>query len=143
MTEVSSQPVTANHACVERLTNHSRNKSDEELIAVARTGGVVGLTTINRFFIRNTERPATIDDFIAHLDHIVETIGIDHVGLSSDSQMDGDHRYEVDYSDGPLCSYARWKHVAPKLHAIGYSREDLQKVLGLNFKRVYDQILDP
>jgi len=141
--DASSEPVTANHACVEKLTNHSRNKSDEELKAVAQTGGVVGLTTINRFFLINPSRPATLNDFVAHLDYMVETIGIDHVGLSSDSQMDGEHRYEVDYSDGTLCSYARWKHVAQKLKSMGYSREDLQKVLGLNFKRVYDQVLDP
>lgn len=139
----SCEPVTANHTCVEKLTNHNRNKSDEELKAVARTGGVVGLTTINRFFIRNPSRPASIDDFVAHIDYMVETIGIDHVGLSSDSQMNGEHRYEIDYSDRFLCSYARWKHVAQRLKFIGYSREDLQKILGLNFKRVYDQVFDP
>jgi membrane dipeptidase len=143
VTEASSDPVTANHANVERLTNNGRNKSDEELKAIAGTGGMVGVTTVNQFLIRNPARPATIDDFVAHIDYMVEKIGIDHVGISSDASLDGNHRYEVGYSDAFLCSSERWKHVARGLHKMGYSHEDLQKILGLNFKRIYDQVLDP
>lgn len=143
VTEASSDPVTANHANAERLTNHDRNKSDEELMAIAGTGGVVGVTNINRYLLKDSSAPATIDDFAAHIDYMVEKIGIDHVGISSDGSLDGGLRYEVDYSDPFLCSSERWKHVARRLHKIGYSRDDLQKILGLNFKRVYDQVLDP
>ncbi len=143
VTEASSAPVTANHANAERLTNNGRNKSDEELKAIAGTGGVVGITNINRYLIKDSSAPATVDDFVAHVDYIVEKIGIDHVGISSDGSLDGGLRYEVDYSDPFLCSSERWKHVARGLHKMGYSREDLQKILGLNFKRIYDQVLDP
>lgn len=143
VTEVSSNPVTANHANAERLTNNGRNKSDEELRAIAGTGGVVGVTNINRYLLKDSSAPATIDDFVAHIDYMVEKIGIDHVGISSDGSLDGGLRYEVDYSDPFLCSSERWKHVARRLHKTGYSLEDLQKILGLNFKRIYDQVLDP
>ncbi len=139
----SSAPITANHANAERLTPHSRNKSDEELKAIAATGGVVGVTNINRYLMRNTSRPATVDDFVAHLDYMVEKIGIDHVGISSDSWMDGSNVYDVDYSDPYLNSYDRWRHVVRKLGGRGYSDLDIQKILGLNFKRVYEVILDP
>ena len=139
----STAPVTANHANAERLTPHSRNKSDEELKAIAATGGVVGVTNINRYLMRDASRPATVDDFVAHLDYMVEKIGIDHVGISSDSNMDGSHRYEVDYADGPLSSFARWKHVAAKFRDRGYGDVDIQKILGLNFVRVYREVLDP
>ena len=143
VTEASSAPVTANHANAERLTNNGRNKSDEELRAIARTGGVVGITNINRYPFKDSSAPATVDDFAAHVDYMVEKIGIDHVGISSDGSLDGGLRYEVDYSDPFLCSSERWKHVARRLHKMGYSREDLQKILGLNFKRIYDQVLEP
>ncbi len=143
VTEASGDPVTANHANAERLTNNGRNKSDEELKAIARTGGVVGITNINRYLLMDSSRPATIDDFVAHVDYMVEKIGIDHVGISSDGSLDGGLRYEVDYSDPFLCSSERWKNVARRLHEMGYSRQDLQKILGLNFKRVYEQVLDP
>lgn len=141
--EISSVPVTANHANAERLSGHSRNKSDEELKAVAGTGGVVGVTPINRFILQNRSRPATIDDFVDHVDYIVQLIGIDHTGIASDCGMDGTQRYEVDFSDPYLNSYERWMHLARRLHKKGYSRESLQKILGLNFKRVYSRILDP
>ncbi len=143
VTDVSSQPVTANHANVWRLCRNSRNKSDEELKAIAATGGVIGVTPINRYFLQDSSRPATIDDFVAHIDYMVEKIGIDHIGVASDGYMDGTERYDVDFSDKYLNSPERWKHVARKLHTMGYSKVDLQKILGLNFKRIYDQVLDP
>ncbi len=141
--EATGQPLTANHANAIRLASHGRNKTDEELRAVAGTGGVVGLTTINRFLLRDPSRPTTIDDFADQVDYLVELIGIDHVGLASDGYMDGTQVYEVDFSDEYLNSYDRWRHVARRLRERGYSREDLQKILGLNFKRVFQQVLDP
>lgn len=141
--DVSSHPVTANHANVERLCRNKRNKSDEELKAIAATGGVVGVTPINRYLLQDSSRPATIDDFVAHIDYMVEKIGIDHVGVASDGYMDGTERYDVDFSDKYINSPERWKHVARKLHKMGYSKVDLQKIFGLNFKRIYDQVLDP
>jgi membrane dipeptidase len=143
VTDVSSHPVTANHANAWRLSRNSRNKSDEELKAIAATGGVVGATPINRYFLQDSSRPATIDDFVAHIDYMVEKIGIDHVGVGTDGYMDGTERYDVDFSDKYMNSPERWKHVARKLHKMGYSKVDLQKILGLNFKRIYDQVLDP
>lgn len=138
----SSHPITANHVNVEALTPHARNKSDDELKAIAATGGVIAATNINRYFIRDHRRPATIEDFVAHIDALVQRIGIDHVGISSDSYMDGSQRFDVDYSDQYMCSPQRWKHVARLLMARGYSAGDVKKVLGLNFKRVYEKVLD-
>jgi len=139
----SSQPITANHANVEALTPHVRNKSDEELKAIAATGGVVAATNINRYFLRDSRRPATIDDFVAHVDALVQRIGIDHVGISSDSYLDGSQRFDVDYSDHFMASAGRWKHVARRLADKGYSTGDLKKILGQNFRRVYERVLDP
>jgi membrane dipeptidase len=139
----SGAPVTANHANARWLTPHLRNKSDQELKAIAATGGVVGATGINRFLLRDPRRPATLEDFVTHVDYMVQLIGIDHVGLSSDSNVDGSHRYEVDYADLPLSEFARWRHVTGRLRDRGYGREDLQKILGHNFRRVYEKVLDP
>ncbi|MBX3278844.1 MAG: membrane dipeptidase [Acidobacteria bacterium] len=139
----SASPITANHANALALTDHRRNKTDEELKAIAATGGVVGVTNINRFFLRDPRRPGTIDDFVSHVEYVVEKIGIDHVGISSDSHIDGSHRYDCDYSDSLMVSFARWRHVARRLMDRGYKREHLQKILGLNFKRVYETVLDP
>jgi membrane dipeptidase len=139
----SEKPITANHANVDAITRHSRNKSDEEVKAVAATGGVVAATPINRYFLRDPRKPGTLEDFVAHVDVLVQRIGIDHVGISSDSYMDGSQRYDVDYSDIYLGSPDRWRHVARRLSRLGYTNDDLKKILGLNFKRVYEAVLDP
>jgi membrane dipeptidase len=143
VTEYADGPVTANHANARRLTDHRRNKTDEELRAIAATGGVVGLTIIGRFMLRDPSRPATIDDFIAHIDYMVNLIGIDHVGVASDSYLDGSQVFDVDFSDPYINSYDRWKHVAYRLRSMGYTDEDLEKILGLNFLRVYHEVLEP
>lgn len=139
----SSKPITANHVNVEALTPHARNKSDEELKAIAATKGVVAATNINRYFLSDPRRPATIDDFVAHVDALVQRIGIDHVGISSDSYLDGSQRFDIDYSDHFMASAGRWMRVARRLADRGYSNEDLKKILGQNFRRVYEMVLDP
>jgi membrane dipeptidase len=141
--ETSSAPITANHANAEALAPSGRNKSDEELKAIAQTGGVVGATTICRFLLKDSSKPATIDDLTAHIDYMVEKIGIDHVGVGSDSYLDGTQRYEVDFSDDLINSPDRWKHVARRLFSRGYALEDLKKIFGLNFKRIYTSVLEP
>jgi membrane dipeptidase len=141
--DASSFPITANHANVEALAPVIRNKSDEELKAIAETGGVIGITTVNRFLMSKHKKPATIDDFVAHIDYLVEKIGIDHVGVGSDSYMDGTQRYDVDFSDEYINSPERWKNAAQRLNEKGYQISDLRKIFGLNFKRVYNRVLDP
>ncbi|MBI4177872.1 membrane dipeptidase [bacterium] len=140
--ELSKYPVTANHANAEAVTEHQRNKSDEELKAVAATGGVVGAVTVGRFLRRGEDLMVGggIDDLIAHIDYMVDLIGIDHVGLASDCWLDGIQVYEYDTTDKYLNSYARWKHVVRRLREMGYSKENLKKLLGLNFLRVYQKV---
>ncbi len=141
--EHSAAPVTANHASAAGLTDHRRNKSDEELKAIAATGGLVGVTGIGRYILRDASRPATLDDFVAHVDYMVQMIGIDHVGISSDGYLDGTQVFDMDFSDRYINSYERWKHVAARLRSMGYSDVDLQKVLGLNLLRIYEEVMDP
>lgn len=139
----SAAPVTVNHANAKRLTDHRRNKTDEELKAIAATGGLVAVTAIGRYILRTPSRPATIDDLVAHIDYIVQLVGIDHVGISSDGYLDGSQVFDMDFSDRYLNSYERWKHIAARLRSMGYSDEDLQKLLGLNFVRVHEQVMEP
>lgn len=140
--ETTSQPITANHTSAAALTDHFRAKSDQELRAIAGTGGVIGVVTVGRF-IERPGRPRSIDDFVAHVDYMVELVGIDHVGVATDGWLSGAPAYETDRVDPLLNGMDRWKHVAQRLFDMGYSATDLQKLLGLNFKRVYQYVLDP
>ncbi len=135
-------PVMASHANAMALTPVSRNKSDTELMAIANSGGVIGVTPIAWMIDRDGDGKGNIDDFIAHVDYIVHLVGIDHVGVASDSVLDGWGVEDRHYADNYLASFDRWKIVARKLQdELGYTDLELKKLFGLNFKRIYDQIL--
>ncbi len=146
MTDV---PILANHANAKALTLAvrgpmllGRNKSDDELIAIAQTGGVIGVTTVAWMLDRDGDTKADIADFLAHVDYIVKLVGIDHVGISSDSRVDGWAVDDIHYADATLADPKRWFIVAQRLRRdFGYSDEMLHKIFGLNFKRVYEQVL--
>ena len=145
---ISTAPVLANHTNARTLTDSPRNKSDEELLAIAGTGGVIGITPIKWMISRSPDGEAGIDDFIAHLDYIVDLVGIDHVGIASDSSLNGWWKSSRHYADEDMAAVDRWKRVATKLikiedsHATRkYSDLDLQKILGLNFLRIFKQVL--
>ena len=145
---ISQAPIVATHACADGVTEHRRNKSDEELLAIAKTGGVIGATPIVWMLDRDGDGKAGIDDFVAHVDYMVDVAGIDHVGLGTDAILDGWERTSRHYADEHLAAMDRWKRVTHKLMQIQdpqgarkYSNEDLKKILGLNFLRVFKAVL--
>jgi len=147
--EMTDGPILANHANAKALTLAvrgpmllGRNKSNDELLAIAKTGGVIGVTTIAWMLDRDGDTKATMDDFLAHVDYIVKLVGIDHVGVSSDAKVDGWGVDDIHYSDAALASPNRWRILALRLRdEYQYSTTMLEKLLGLNFKRVYEQVM--
>lgn len=137
----SSQPITANHANAGALTAFRHNKSDEEIKAIAATGGVVAVANNARCLRRATDGSAGMADFVAHVDYIVQLVGVDHVGFSSDSWIDGEPTYRYDRTDVLLNNWERWSNVAAALREKGYSDGDVRKLLGLNLLRVYREVL--
>jgi membrane dipeptidase len=82
---VSSAPVVATHTAAERVYRHARGKSDEELVATAATGGVVGVVTLPDFL--GPGPGVTIEATLDHMDHMVRRIGWEHVGIGTDWPM--------------------------------------------------------
>lgn len=137
---LAKKPITANHCNGEAVCKTRRNKSDEELKAIADTGGVVGVMAINGNLVRTGK--ASADDFVRHVNHLAQTIGVDHVGIASDSYSDGRNKDERYQGDASLSSPERWLNVAGRLVEQDYGEQELAQVLGLNFRRVYQQVLD-
>lgn len=144
VTQVSSAPVVATHCSARALTKHQRAKHDDVLREIAATGGVIGVMNVAKMIQRESD-VVTVDDYVAHIDHMVQTVGIDHVGFASDCWLDGSGVDDKKFGklDNFLASPERWKHVVRRLQRLGYSRDALQKLMGLNFRRVFQQILDP
>ena len=80
--ELATKPVVASHSSAFGLREHHRNLTDEQLRAIAATGGVV---CVNFFagFLTGEEKP-TIDHLADHFEYVADVAGADHVGLGSD-----------------------------------------------------------
>ena len=140
---MSTKPILANHANAEALTPHDRNKTDEELMAIAATGGVIGVTPIRLFLDTDGDGVTGMDDMIAHIEYIASLVGIDHVGIATDTYVDGWEPSSHHYASADLAALDRWVRLTARLRARGWSEEDLAKLLGRNFLRVFREVLRP
>ncbi len=131
---LSRAPIIASHANAHALCPHPRNLTDEQLKAIAATNGVVG-ATFYRGFIAENAAQATSDRLLDHVDHLVSIMGIDHVGLGSD--FDG---FGGDPAPEGLEDVARLPNLTAKLQKRGYQPDDVRKILGGNFLRVFREV---
>ncbi len=83
---------------------------------------------------------ATINDFAAHVDYIVQAVVVDHVSLATDGYLDGSWTGGNASGDGRLDAPLRWQHIAEELQRRGYTLLDLEKLLGGNLLRVYQAV---
>ena len=128
--EISKLPIVCSHSSCRALCDHPRNLTDDQMRALAAKGGVMQITLYHGFLRSDGE--ATIEDAIAHLEHAIEVMGIDHVGLGTDFDGDGGIRGLADSSE--LLNFTR------RLMARGYADKDIQKIWGGNFLRVMTQV---
>lgn len=130
--EISRQPVIASHSNARRLCDHRRNLTDDQIRALARKGGVIGINFCPEFL---TDRgPATLQDVVRHIEYMIELAGPDHVGLGSD--FDG-----IPSTPSGLEDVSQLPRLTEALLAAGLGEETVQKVLGHNFLRVFREVL--
>lgn len=127
--ELSRVPIVCSHSSARALCDHPRNLTDDQMRALAAKGGVAQ-TTIYQGFLRQ-HGEATILDVMAHLEHAIEVMGIDHVGLGTDFDGDGGVR--------GLASSSDLLQFTIQLLARRFSEADIQKIWGGNFLRVMAQ----
>lgn len=128
---ITKNPIIASHSGVRALRDHFRNLYDDQIVAIARTGGVIGVVFYPQFL--SSSGNANINTVIAHIDYIVRLVGIDHVALGSDFDGISDTPIGLeDVSHLPDLTMALLKH--------GYSNAEVKKILGENFLRVLRQV---
>jgi len=150
--DLSPKPIAFTHSNCRALNNHPRLKTDEAIRKLAAKGGVMGITGV-RMFVKDKE-PTTIEDIVDHIDHVVKLVGIEHVGIGSDSDLMGyDHMPADQYKQlkaGYKASYAfrdkidtdgfdhprKVYDLTAALIRRGYSDSNIQAVLGGNFRRL-------
>ena len=127
--DISQKPVVCSHSSARALCDHPRNLTDDQMRALANKGGVAQTTLYPGFLVKQGE--ASILDALAHLEHAIDVMGIDHVGLGTDFDGDGGVRGLANASE--LTLFTR------QLLARRYSESDIQKIWGGNFLRVMQQ----
>ncbi len=126
--DLSEHPVIFSHGGVREFTEHDRAVTDEEIQAIASRGGVVGIWPHGRHI-------ETVELMVDYMEHVIEVAGIDHVGIGSD--LRGISAYSKGFD-----AEANFRAIAAELLNRGYSDEDVGKVMGENFFRVWQTVTD-
>ena len=128
--EISSQPIVCSHSNSKALCDVPRNLTDDQLKALAKKGGVAHITLYGGFLCKGGT--ASILNAIAHLEHAIDVMGIDHVGIGTDFDGDGTVCGMADASE--MINFTR------HLLARKYSERDIEKIWGGNWLRVMAQV---
>lgn len=155
--EVSSRPVLITHSnCRALVPGHPRCKTDEAIRAMARSGGVMGITGVRMFV--SLEEPTTVEHVIDHFDHVRDLVGVEHLGVGSDMDLYGydalaeamrasiragyddsyafRERIDIEGLDHPQ----RMFDLTEGLVRRGYTDAHIEGILGGNFMRVLGEI---
>ncbi len=158
--QLSQTPIVCSHSSARALCDHPRNLTDDQLRALAKAGGVAQVTLYHGFLVKdsvdfnpncqlstvncqlstvncqlstvNCQLEATILDAIDHLNHMVNIMGIEHVGIGTD--FDGDGGIRGCASASELINFTR------RLLRERYTEEQIQMIWGGNFLRIMKQV---
>jgi membrane dipeptidase len=120
---LSRHPIIFSHGGVREYTDHDRAVTDDQIRAIAENGGVVGIWPHGRHL-------STVAEMVDYMEHVIRIGGIDHVGIGSD--LRGISSYVKGFG-----GQANFHAIAIELLNRGYSEEDVGKVMGGNFFRVW------
>jgi membrane dipeptidase len=153
--EVSNQPVIFSHSSCRDLFDHERNVWDDQIVACARSGGVIGITGIGLFMSQKGD-DISADAIIAHIEHAIELVGAEHVGLGLDwvqntrktveiirantntfTDEAGSYDIEELYSAGPGVIV----EIADGLLQRNYSELEVRGIIGQNWVDLFESII--
>lgn len=155
--EISDQPVLITHSnCRSLVGNHPRCKTDDAIKKMARQGGVMGITAVRNFV--KADEPTTLEDYINHIQHVVNLTSIDHVGIGTDADLNGyddlpgpiyeslkagykssygfREKIDIEGMDHPQKMYDLCEGLLKR----GYGADNIKQIFGSNFKRVLSDI---
>ena len=160
--ELSEKPVACTHANAKSYFDVPRNKADDALKLLAEKGGVVGATCITTFL--RTRFKSTVDDYVEAIDHMVQLVGIDHVAIGTDYAQDQPEQFWIyigsqqgtkfpsTFNDGSTRPWERLiyptdlettdklPNLAVALMDRGYESDDVVKVIGGNWLRLFQEV---
>lgn len=145
--EAASGPVCCTHSNCRAIYHHFRTIDDDQIKALAQTGGVLGVNAIATM----VGKEPTLDRLVDHISHIADLVGIDHVGLGLDFVKDDGPLYPEDeifgVGENRLIPGFENEDDLPAITQClvrrGFGKDDILKVLGGNFLRLLRAVLKP
>lgn len=133
--ENTSQTIIATHSNCYKICNHQRNLKDNQIKAIAERNGIIGICFASPF-LRKSGR-ANVEDVVKHIEHITNLVGIDYVGLGSDFDgLDEENKMQ------DIKGIKDVKIIENSLKKIGCSQNNINKIMGQNWMRVLDKVLE-
>ena len=123
------------------MPHSARCKTDAAIRKLAASGGVMGVT-MERLFV-GTGNTVTIENVLGHIDHIAKLVGVEHVGLGTDVDLDGRDGALAPRKKNDLDGLQYSRKVFELTEGLirrKYSPADIQLILGGNFQRVLGEI---
>lgn len=154
--DASSAPIALTHANPRWFCDHPRNAPDDVLRAVAKDGGVVGVTTYPTFIGGPEVTAKAFCDMVARL---CDQIGVEHVAIGSDLSRGQDDDDLVELRNGrldpnpPSATWPPWQDwfqtaqdfpaLLSELHKVGFGDAEIDALAGRNWMKLYDRTFLP
>jgi membrane dipeptidase len=155
-------PVICSHTNMAGLIDNPRNISDRLAEAIAGTGGVIGLTAVNDFNARRrqdahikTTPQAPLSALLDQYDYAKRLVGADHVGMGNDFTENPTAHIdptlpqfppEMASDQSPIVYVKGFERITELPNLVnglaqrGWSSAEIDKVMGLNWLRVYERV---
>lgn len=131
----ATTPIIASHSNVRNVFYSMRNLTDEQIKAIAETGGVIGING-NGSFVSDDPEENNAKGLVKHVDYIANLVGIEHVGIGFDF-CDMFRDFHMDSLNGHHELYL----FIEELEKHGYNEKEINMILGENFLRIYKKVL--
>ena len=148
--DLTTKPLIVSHTNARKFYDVERNISDEQVKMIGERGGVIG---VNSVLVAPNQEKSTLDGYVDHIQHIVDLIGIDCVGIGFDF-------FEFIYRQWPeskkqwmaeklttphfipdLTNHSHARNLTRKLIERGFTDSDIEKTLRGNWLRILKEIL--
>jgi membrane dipeptidase len=148
--ENTTRPVIVSHTNARKYYDIERNISDEQIKAIGARGGVIG---VNSVLVSSKKEEATLNHYVDHIQHVIDLIGIDGVGIGfdffefiyrcwSDEERAAFHKKFPHVHFIPdLLHHGHARNVTAKLIEYGFSDEQIEKILFRNWMRIFETLL--